>query len=114
MNPGHLANDITNTFRSGSYTARTVDKPTTMYRVISDTGNPSGSYWTNVKPKGPLQSVIDSALNQNLGNTATRVVKAEIPAGTRTYEGAAAAQAGLVGGGNQVHIPKVYPKWIVP
>jgi len=29
------------------------------------------------------------------------------------YEGAAAAQGGLVGGGNQVYIPKVDPSWVV-
>ncbi len=114
MNPGPLADDIANTFRSGSYTAKTVNKPTTLYRVISDTGNSTGSYWTRVKPKGPLQSVIDLALDQNWGNTAARVIKAKIPSGTKFYEGVAAAQRGLVGGGNQVYIPKVNPNWIVP
>jgi RHS repeat-associated protein len=113
MNPGPLADDIANTFRSGTYTARTLDKPTTLYRVIGDTGNPAGSYWTRVKPQGPLQSIIDSALDQNWGNTATRVVEAKIPAGTQIYAGAAAAQRGLVGGGNQIYIPKVDPKWII-
>ena len=91
INPGPLADDIANTFRSGAYTAHTLDKPTTLYRVISDTGNPAGSFWTRVEPKGPLQSVIDSAIDQNWGNAATRVVKATIPAGTKIYEGAAAA-----------------------
>jgi len=114
MNPGPLSDDIANTFRSGTYTARTVDKPTTLYRVISDTGNPAGSYWTSVKPQGPLQSVVDFGLDQNWGNTAARVVEAKIPAGTRIYEGIASAQRGLVGGGNQIYIPKVDPKWIVP
>ena len=83
-------------------------------QMVQCSANPTGSYWTRIKPKGPLQSVIDSALDQDWGNTATRVVKAEIPAGTKIYEGAAAAQRGLVGGGNQVYIPKVDPKWIVP
>jgi RHS repeat-associated protein len=114
MSPGPLAEDIANTFRSGTYTARTLDESTTLYRVIGDAGNPAGSYWTSLKPQGPLQSVIDSALDQNWGNTATRVIKAKIPAGTQIYEGAAAAQRGLVGGGNQIYIPKVNPKWIVP
>ena len=71
-------------------------------------------YWTATKPKGPLQSVIDSALDQNWGNSATTVIRAQVPAGTRIYEGAAAAQRGLVGGGNQIYIPKVDPKWITP
>ena len=114
MNPGPLADDIANTFRSGSYTARTLDQPTTLYRVIGDTGNPAGSYWTATRPQGPLQSVIDLALDQNWGNTATTVIRAQVPAGTRIYEGAAAAQRGLVGGGNQIYIPQVNPSWIQP
>ena len=57
--------------------------------------------------------MIDSALDQNWGDTATRVVEARIPAGTKIYEGAASAQRGLVGGGNQVYVPKIDPKWIV-
>jgi len=114
LNPGPLADDIANTFRSGSYTARTLDQPTTLYRVIGDSGNPAGSYWTATRPKGPLQSVIDSALDQNWGNSATTVIRAQVPAGTRLYEGAAAAQRGLVGGGNQIYIPQVNPNWITP
>lgn len=112
INLGPLANDVAKTFRSATYTQRTLSKDTTLYRVISDNGNPTGSYWTSVKPKGPLQSVIDSALDQNWGNTATRVVTAKVPAGTKIYEGAAAAQRGLVGGGNQIYIPKVNQNWI--
>ena len=112
INPGPLADDVAKTFRSATYTQRPLSKDTTLYRVISDNGNPTGSYWTSVKPKGPLQSVIDSALDQNWGDTATRVVTARVPAGTKIYEGAAAAQRGLVGGGNQIYIPKVNPKWI--
>lgn len=112
MNPGPLADDIANTFRSSTYTQKALSTDTTMYRVISDNGRPGGSYWTRVKPKGPLQSVIDSALDQNWGNTATRVVTARVPAGTKIYEGAAAAQRGLVGGGNQIFIPKVNPSWL--
>jgi hypothetical protein len=114
MNPGPLSADIANTFRSGTYAARTINKPTTVYRVIGDGGNPAGSYWTRVKPQGSLQSVIDSALDQNWGNTATQVVEARIPAGTMIYEGVAASQGSLVGGGNQIYIPRVDPNWILP
>jgi uncharacterized Zn-binding protein involved in type VI secretion len=114
LNQGPLAQDVANTFRSGTYTGRTLSSDQTLYRVISDNGNPTGRYWTSTKPEGPLQSVIDSALDPNWGNTATRVVTANVPAGTTIYEGAAAAQRGLVGGGNQIYIPKVDPSWIVP
>lgn len=80
--------------------------------MISNNGPPFGGYWTRVKPKGPLQSVIDSALDQNWENKAKKVVTARVPAGTKIYEGAVAAQRGLVGGGNQIYIPKVNPNWI--
>ena len=114
LNPGPLADDIAATFRSGSYAGRTLDQPTTLYRAIGDKGNPTGSFWTATEPRGPLQSVIDSALDQNWGNTATQVIRARVPAGTTIYEGAAAAQRGLVGGGSQVYIPRVDSPWILP
>lgn len=112
MNPGPLAEDVANTFRSGSYTAVTSGKPTTLYRVDSD-NKELGAYWTRTRPSGPVQSIIDSALDPAWGNQATRWVQARVPAGTTFYEGAAAAQRGLVGGGNQVVIPRVDPSWVV-
>lgn len=112
INPGPLADDIAKTFRSATYSKRTLSSETTLYRVISNNGNPTGSYWTSVKPQGPLQSVIDLALDPNWGNTATRVVTARVPSGTTIYVGAAAAQRGLVGGGSQIYIPRVDLKWI--
>jgi len=112
LNPGPLADDIAATFRSGSYTARTLDQPTSLWRVIGDKGNPTGSFWTATEPRSPLQSAIDLGLDQSWGNTATQVIRAEVPAGTTIYEGAAAAQRGLVGGGSQVYIPRVDPRWL--
>ncbi|WP_324723285.1 hypothetical protein [Lelliottia sp. JS-SCA-14] len=49
-----------------------------------------GGYLTTAKPSGPVQSINDSALNPQWGNTATKVVKIEVPAGTKYYEGIAA------------------------
>ena len=70
--------------------------------------------------KDPLQSVIDLALDQNWGNTATTVIKAKIPKGTTINEGFAAPQTGkvkqfekLIGGGSQVYIPRVNPDWVI-
>jgi len=117
LNEGPLDYDIARTFRSGTYDEVITTKPTKLYRVISDGGNPEGGYWTRVEPKGPYQSVIDSALDQNWGNTAVRVVEMEVPAGTRFFEGVAAPQRGLVGGGNQVYFDRninpLNPSWIV-
>lgn len=67
LNKGPLPNDIAGTFRSGTYSEVITTEPTKLYRVISDSGNPAGGYWTRTKPMGPLQSVIDSALDQNWG-----------------------------------------------
>jgi hypothetical protein len=122
VNHGPLGNpndstSFASTFRSGNYTDHTLSEDTVLYRVIPDDGNPSGAYWTSTPPQGPLQSVIDSALDQNWGNTATRVVKAKVPADTRIFEGVAAPQRGLVGGGNQIVFDRnanpFNPEWII-
>ncbi len=116
LNEGPLPDDITRTFRSGTYDEVITTEPTTLYRVIGDNGNPAGGYWTRAEPQGPLQSVIDSALDQNWGNSATTVVQMEVPAGTRLFEGVAAPQRGLVGGGNQIYFDRninpLDPAWI--
>ena len=116
LSEGPLHRDIANTFRSGTYNDVITTKPTTLYRVIGDNGRVDGGYWTRTRPEGPLQSVIDSALDQDWGNTATRVVEMEIPAGTRLFEGVAAPQRGLVGGGNQIYFDRTInpldPAWI--
>lgn len=56
---------------------------------------------------------IDSALDPLWGNRATSWVQIQVPRGTTFYEGAAAAQRGLVGGGNQVFLPWVDDAWVV-
>ena len=53
--------------------------------------------------------VIDSALDQSWGSTATTTVTRTFPSGTQIFEGAAAPQGGLVGGGNQIYIPQPLP-----
>jgi hypothetical protein len=109
INPGSLAEDIANTVRSGTYTGRTLSEDTTLYRVIGDNGNPGGSFRTRTQPSGPLQSGIDSALDQSWGNTATTTITRTFPRGTQIFEGAAAPQGGLVGGGSQIYIPQPLP-----
>ena len=115
MNPGPLSQDVANTFRSGTYTEMVAQQPTTLYRVYGGTASELGGYWTQTLPAGPVQSIIDTALLPQWGNSATNVVQIEIPAGTRYFTGAAAPQGGLVGGGNQVVFPqgfRVDPTWI--
>ena len=71
------------------------------------------SYWSRTKPEGSVQSIIDSALNPAWGNTATNVAKIKVPQGTKIFEGFAAEQGGLVGGGNQIWIERVDPSWLI-
>ncbi|WVK92792.1 hypothetical protein SA496_24260 [Pseudomonas sp. JS3066] len=106
MNQGPLPKGIADTFRSGTYHEVVTTEPTKLYRVISDNGNPTGGYWTRTKPEGPVQSIIDSALDQKWGNTATKIVEMQVPIGSRLFEGVAAPQRGLVGGGNQIYFDK--------
>lgn len=99
---------------SGSYTASTLSEATTLYRVHGGSAKPLGGFWTRTPPAGPLQSRIDLALRPEWGNTATQGTRIRVPAGTTIYEGAAAAQGGLVGGGSQVFIPRTDPSWVLP
>jgi len=111
--PGPLGADVAATFRGGSYTQTVLTDDTTYYRVYGGNAGPLGSYWTQTPPAGPLQSTIDSALNPAWGNTAGNVSTIVVPKGTTVYQGFAAPQGGLLGGGSQVYIPKVNPTWLV-
>jgi len=115
LNQGPLPASIADTFRSATYAEVVTQKPTTLYRVYGGSAKELGAYWTATKPTGPVQSIIDSALNPQWGNTAVNVVKIEVPAGTKYFEGVAAPQGGLVGGGSQVLFPKDFkidPSWV--
>ena len=112
VNPGPLSAQVASTFRSGSYSRRTLEEPLVVYRLIGEGGSPTGRYWTTLEPKGALQSVIDLAIDQNWRNPATQVIRAELPAGTVIYEGTTSAQRGLVGGAHQIYIPRVDPGWL--
>ena len=111
--PGPLSDAVANTFRGGSYTETVLSGETTLYRAYGGTAGELGSYWTATPPAGPLQSTIDSALNPAWGNTAQSVSTIRVPRGTTIYQGFAAPQRGLLGGGSQVYIPRVNPNWLV-
>jgi hypothetical protein len=111
--PGPLGNKVAATFRGASYTESVTSEATTLYRVHGGKASELGPYWTRTAPAGPLQSQIDSALLPEWGNTAQNVSRIQVPSGTRIFEGFAAPQGGLVGGGNQVFIPHVDPSWII-
>jgi filamentous hemagglutinin len=114
INPGPLAKDIANTFRSATYTENIAEGQITLYRSYGGTAGELGSFWTRTKPTGPMQSTIDNALSPAWGNTAEKVSSMTIPKGTRFYEGVVAPQGNLVGGGNQIYIPEEFlnPDWL--
>jgi hypothetical protein len=109
-----LGESVANTFRGGSYTQSVLGEELTLYRSYGGTAGPLGPYWTRTAPTGPLQATMDSALNPAWGNTAQNMATIRVPAGTTIYEGFAAPQGSLLGGGSQVYIPKVNPSWVVP
>jgi len=113
MNKGPLPDTIATTFRSGTYSEIITQRPTTLYRVYGGKAGKLGSYWTTSLPQGPVQSIIDSALNPAWGNTATNVAVINVPKGVTMYLGYAEQQGGLVGGGIQVFIERVNPEWLV-
>ena len=95
-----------------------LSQDTLLYRVYGGEAGPIGGYWSRTAPSGPMQAQMDSALNPAWGNLATDVSTIRVPAGTTIYEGAAAAQpltggGSLLGGGNQVFIPRVDSAWLV-
>jgi hypothetical protein len=98
--------------------ATTLTETTTLDRVHGGEAGALGGFWSRVRPNGPLQAQIDSALNPAWRNTVSKVATIRVPAGTTIYEGAAAPQpilgGSLMGGGSQVYIPIVRPAWLVP
>jgi len=109
---GPLSPSVVNTFRSGTYVEGITTEPTILYRVYGGTADELGRYWTTTPPTGSLQSIIDSALDPVWGNSAVNIAKIEVPTGVKLYQGQAASQSSLVGGGNQIYIPKVDKSWI--
>lgn len=115
INKGSLPEAVANTFRSATYSQKVLEEDIILYRAYGGKARELGQYWTRTKPEGPLQTVIDSALDQNWGNTATQVAQIRVPKGTAIYEGFAASQGGLIGGGNQVYIylERIDPSWLI-
>jgi len=121
MNPGPLHSldlELVKTFRSGSYTAHTLTRPTDLYRVYSVDARKFRAFWTDIPPSGPLQSKLDSALLPSFGNEATKVVHVRVPPGETVFEGFAAGQVeepgvNLIGGGRQIVVNNVNAEWEV-
>ena len=98
---------LVDSFRSGTYTEKVTTQPMTLYRAYTEGAFPLGGFWSRDMPMGPLQTVMDSALNPAWGNQATAVSKIEVPAGTTFFEGIVGPQpiangGILLGGGDQI------------
>lgn len=103
---GPLGEAVAGTFRGGSYIQAVTQEATTLYRAYGGSAGEFGSYWSRTAPTGPLQARIDSALLPQWGNTAEKVSTMTVPKGTTIYEGFAAPQGNLMGGGSQIFIPR--------
>jgi RHS repeat-associated protein len=104
---GPLPPDLVETFRGGSYTEKVTTQPMTLYSAYTEGAFPLGNFWSRDVPMGPMQTIMDSALNPAWGNQATAISKIEVPAGTRFFEGFVGPQpiangGILLGGGNQI------------
>jgi hypothetical protein len=111
--PGPLRLTDALSFRSATYLEHNLKESTIFHRSYSNPPNALGSYWSRNKPSGPLQSIMDNALDRSWGNQATQVISIRVPPGQRIYEGISAPQQGLLGGGNQVFIQNVNPSWVI-
>lgn len=130
INPGplhHLMKNgsyVSSTFRGHSYFKIRLAQPTKLYRVYSRKNFELSQFWSREKPSGPFQATIDSALDPNWGNKATKWVEITIPAGEEIYEGIVSPvllkrgkfdknTGQLLGGGSQVYLDyKVPDDWI--
>jgi hypothetical protein len=83
-----------------------------LQRVYGGSSGQLGPYWSRTTYSSPGRAKQYLALPH--GNTAEGVVTIRVPAGTTIHEGKAAAAFGRRGGGNQVYIPRVDPRWIEP
>ena len=104
---------IADTFRGGSYLTIETKNPVTLYRAYSDPSRKFGPYWSRMKPTGPRQAVMDSALDPTWGNRASEWIEVSLPSGSVMHEGAVASVSNipagveLIGGGNQIYLDGV-------
>jgi len=116
-----LPQHVAQTFRGGSYNQVELQSNTVLYRVHADPalklGRPGEQYsfWSRSDARG-IQAAIDSAIpvSRN-GNTAQLQTVIRVPRGTTVYEGITGQTAvgRTVGGGNQVVVKEVNPKWVL-
>lgn len=90
-----------------------VDVPpnTTLYRVIDDNSNPSGSYWTPSLPADEDTWRSDCAVKPEWNDDGKVAVAVVPPEGLKAWMGPASSQGSLDGGGSQLYVP---PNTVAP
>ncbi|NRG46585.1 hypothetical protein HRF87_17680 [Bacillus sp. CRN 9] len=73
--------------------------------------SPKGGSSTAGKSSSSNKQIMEDSVDDT--NNATKVVQIKVPKGVEMFEGLAAPQRGLVGGGNQVWIREVNPSWLI-
>ncbi len=106
---------VSETYRSGAYRkVVTLTDDVKLYRVYGGSAQDMGRFWSRNKPEGPMQVVVDLALDPS-NNVISNWVEITVPKGTVMYEGVVGPMAvkggQILGGGNQVFIEKVYVSW---
>ncbi len=102
LNPvvSDLPPNVVSTFAGGKVTPSVTADETIMYRVWGDQGGRTGSYLTRTAPANAAEAMEKLALSPSWGNSRVFVSKVKVRAGTPIYEGTAAPQ-GILGGGGK-------------
>lgn len=87
--------------------AQPVDLPegTTIYRVIDDNSNPSGSYWAPSLPADEDTWRSDNAVKGEWNSDGKVVIAKVSPGGLKAWMGPASGQGKHPGGGTQFYVP---------
>ena len=97
---------VARTFSGGKVVPSLTRSEITLYRVWGGQAGRVGPYLTWVRPASARQAMQDLALDPAWGNSTVFVSEVKVPEGTPIYEGTAAPQGALNGGGSQVYVPR--------
>jgi len=99
-----LGPDVAALFEGSEYSLVTVQEPITVYRVHGGNSQEIGRWWSRDLSPTSQEAVEELAIKPEW-NSAEQWVEAQLPAGTTFYEGRAASQGDLEGGGDQIYLP---------
>ena len=85
---------------------RVLDADTIFYRVSGGEAGRVARFMTRTRPANVKEAIEKLALDRGWGNEAVFLEEVHVPKGTVIWEGIAAKQGALSGGGSQVWISK--------